>query len=613
MVAIGDIHGHESQMIELLGGLALIDGELDWTGGADHLVLMGDLVDRGSGDRAVLDLARKLQMQAEEVGGRVHVVLGNHEVMNLSGNFDYVTAESFAAFADEETREERRRALRAFRRSLSTRGLGRAELVAAFDDRFPPGYFGWSRAFAPDGEYGAWLIEQPTVVVINDRVFVHGGLTEEVAALGVEEINRRMRSSLLAFDDYDRQIESEWPHAYSDTMSAARRLARERGRRSRRGSRGVRTAADRLLEESQGLPFATDGPVWYRGSAIENERIEERQIDRVLELLEARSLVIAHTPTRSGDVTSRFNRRLYRTDVGMGYGRPGEALVFDDGTVGRFLPSYESIANINAEAPQGEGWPQGEEELPDDVLERFLTRARITSNDPADFGIPVRLLELESAGMHLRAVFGYAQETRQDAAAEGRSVPRRFQNTIAAYRVDRMMQLGRVPVTVPRRIDGKRGLVQIWLEGAWDLELIEEYNAWNYLEGLETEMAEAAAFSALIGLVERVPAGQMFLLASRRIALADNSVSFPESSAVEPYLPEGCGPVSAGFLAALRSLERRELIEELDDLVSVDAIDALLARRNKLVELCERPAPDWSLDKFRERVTGEIATTDDGR
>ena len=139
--------------------------------------------------------------------------------------------------------------------------------------------------FAATSSTGVWLLEQPTVVKVNGVVFVHGGLTEEVSALGLAGINRGVREGLL------------------------KRLKRGR--------------------PTDALPFAPWGPLWYRGYSLENERIVRDSLSEVLERLGARALVVAHTPTKSGRVTARFNGRLYRTDVGMGYGADPEALVFE--------------------------------------------------------------------------------------------------------------------------------------------------------------------------------------------------------------------------------------------------------------------------------------------
>ena len=86
VVAIGDIHGAYDEFTGLLRAVGLVDGDLHWQGGNTHLVSLGDLVDRGAGSKQVMDLLMRLQEQAEAAGGRVHVLLGNHELMNLTGD-----------------------------------------------------------------------------------------------------------------------------------------------------------------------------------------------------------------------------------------------------------------------------------------------------------------------------------------------------------------------------------------------------------------------------------------------------------------------------------------------------------------------------------------------
>jgi hypothetical protein len=112
---VGDVHGSPGNLIPILKSSGLLDGNLAWTGGASHLVLNGDLIDKGPSDRGVLDLARRLQSEAEVAGGRVHVVLGNHEAMNLDGNLRYVSKESFAEFADLEKQSDRKKGWMAFK------------------------------------------------------------------------------------------------------------------------------------------------------------------------------------------------------------------------------------------------------------------------------------------------------------------------------------------------------------------------------------------------------------------------------------------------------------------------------------------------------------------
>ena len=85
VVAISDVHGDYDAMQETLRRAGIVDEKLQWSAGAVHLVVTGDLLDRGPDSRRVMDLLRSLETAAAEQGGTVHLLLGNHEVMNLVG------------------------------------------------------------------------------------------------------------------------------------------------------------------------------------------------------------------------------------------------------------------------------------------------------------------------------------------------------------------------------------------------------------------------------------------------------------------------------------------------------------------------------------------------
>jgi predicted MPP superfamily phosphohydrolase len=115
IVALSDIHGAYDALVTTLQEAGVIDDKLDWSGADTHLVITGDLLDRGPDSRQVVDLIMRLEKQAPQAGGRVHQLLGNHEVMNLNGDVRYVSEAEFAAFADDESPQEREYWYRQFR------------------------------------------------------------------------------------------------------------------------------------------------------------------------------------------------------------------------------------------------------------------------------------------------------------------------------------------------------------------------------------------------------------------------------------------------------------------------------------------------------------------
>ena len=158
VVALGDLHGDLPQTERALRLAGVVDEQGRWSGGPTVLVQTGDVVDRGPDSKAILDLLRDLQSQAAEAGGRVELLLGNHEIMNLQGDWRYVHVGDVEAFGGLDAR------IAAFRR---------------------------------DGRIGQWLSSLQVVVQVGDAVFLHGGLHPRWAGLGLDGVNQAARSSLL--------------------------------------------------------------------------------------------------------------------------------------------------------------------------------------------------------------------------------------------------------------------------------------------------------------------------------------------------------------------------------------------------------------------------------
>jgi len=104
----------------------------------------------------------------------------------------------------------------------------------------------------------------------------------------------------------------------------------------------------------------------------------------------------------------------------------------------------------------------------------------------------------------------------------------------------------------------------------------------------------------LIGLNsdDRLRQGKMVLPISRRVMLADNGIAFAEEPTVEPFLPEGCGPVGPAFLHELGKLELATIKKDLDKLLSSAEIEAIMKRRDALLVKCAEENPDWSIQKL---------------
>ena len=112
IVVIGDIHADYLALTETLEKAGLINSDLDWTGRKVTVVIIGDLVDGKSrigewgndSDIKVIKLINHLSEKAKEKESRIVVLLGNHEFMNMNGNFNYSGENSIKEMGGEEKR-----------------------------------------------------------------------------------------------------------------------------------------------------------------------------------------------------------------------------------------------------------------------------------------------------------------------------------------------------------------------------------------------------------------------------------------------------------------------------------------------------------------------------
>jgi Calcineurin-like phosphoesterase len=264
VVAVGDVHGAYDRFVEILRAAGVVDARGRWNGGRTHLVQLGDVLDRGPDSRKALDLIQRLEGEAASAGGRVHVLLGNHEALRLLGNFRYTTPGEYAAFATGDSEEVRRRLAEAAAPDV------REQLIK----ETPLGMIEMIQAFGPDGVYGSELRKRNAVERIDGILFVHGGISPDVASLDCAKINSAIRKELS-----------------SD------------------------------LEETRHAPDASlsmgeNGPLWYRGLALEPDSFAP-QLDAILSAQHARAIVVAHTVLPDGVIAARFGGRVLVIDTGM--------------------------------------------------------------------------------------------------------------------------------------------------------------------------------------------------------------------------------------------------------------------------------------------------------
>lgn len=172
---LSDPHGKLDCVVSLLQGNGVIDQSLRWSYGRDRLVVIGDIFDRGEDVTAIYWLFYKLQQEAAEAGGSVHMLLGNHEPMELAGDTRYAKPKY---------------------------------LVLGRQVKLP-----YRELMGPRSELGRWIATWNTMEKLGDDLFVHAGLGKDFYDwdLSIPEVNARISKALF--------LKNKERKALSDTLA----------------------------------------------------------------------------------------------------------------------------------------------------------------------------------------------------------------------------------------------------------------------------------------------------------------------------------------------------------------------------------------------------------
>ena len=237
---VSDIHGEYEALIDLLQAAGIVDDELRWNWENGHLVVDGDIFDRGDRATETLWLVYRLEQEAPMDGGRVHYVLGNHDEMIIHGDNRYLN-------------------------DKYTSGVVRKSRIRHED------------LYGPDMELGRWLRTKPTMLRLNDILFVHAGISRELVERGltIDAVNQKMRDAL---DMNSSQV--------------------------------------RFSDEPRFL-LGSKGPLWYRGMVIDLEdrytRLTKEEVAAIVEYFGVSSIVVGHTET--DQVEQHYDGLVYTIDV----------------------------------------------------------------------------------------------------------------------------------------------------------------------------------------------------------------------------------------------------------------------------------------------------------
>ncbi len=196
--ALSDIHGNFDGFIKLLKSNHIIDDSLNWLWGKGHLVICGDVLDRGDLVTECLWLIYKLENQAEKAGGKVHYLLGNHELMILKDN-------------------------------------DKSSVHDKYILPFAKAGIDYCNLFEQNTVFGRWIRSKNVAEKINNILFVHGGIPPEFIDMGytIDNMNQLIHAYLKENSDFDLDlkqlaIQPTWYRGYFYNIDQSKELKKIR-------------------------------------------------------------------------------------------------------------------------------------------------------------------------------------------------------------------------------------------------------------------------------------------------------------------------------------------------------------------------------------------------
>jgi Calcineurin-like phosphoesterase len=329
VVAIGDIHGDVDALNGILQRAGIIDAGGRWIASDAVLVQLGDVTDRGPRVRAAMDLLMDLERQASAAGGRVAVLLGNHEIMNLLGDGRYVTPAIYETFADQRSAQRRQEAYDAYVRLCRGRFVELGQLLPGISQPLskeewmaahPPGFVEYREAFGPQGRYGRWLRSKPAVLRLNDKVFLHAGINPDRAPRDLDDINKQALAEIRRFDEYRRRMVDRKLALPFFTLSEILTAAQVELQVSASAAKPEEVdplGLSALMAIDGWSIIHPEGPLWFRGFATWPSDAGATQMTDLLRRYNVGHFVVGHTIPEPKRITPRFSGAVFLIDTGM--------------------------------------------------------------------------------------------------------------------------------------------------------------------------------------------------------------------------------------------------------------------------------------------------------
>jgi len=399
-----------------------------------------------------------------------------------------------------------------------------------------------------------WLIDLPYVIQINEQVFSYKGLSEIARNMSLDDFNQSLKREL------------------------------------------IESSSDKLAKDQAGSVeaklFSKFSPINYDGNALCHPFFESDRLTEILGGWNAKKLWTNHIYNKKTNIYQRLNGQLFTIDMGNVYPQTDQ----EDSNqvmVAKLLTNGQIfLANGDLEfekTPQlaPNRYHLNPDDMSDAEVEDFLKTAKVIDKENTKRGItkPFKVT-LKKGEKILYAVFKYldtyprAQYRKWN---KDKAYADRYIYELAAYKFDRILKLGLVPVTVKRKIEGQQGVVQLWIENLTSkLDMEENGVKYNGFCDRAAQHHMMYAFDYLVRNTDRNQSNTLYGEGDGQIWFIDHSRAFGTSLNRSQELKKKTIDISESFKAALQALPYQELLT-LSPWLHQKQIKALWKRRKKLL------------------------------
>lgn len=235
-------------------------------------------------------------------------------------------------------------------------------------------------------------------------------------------------------------------------------------------------------------------------------------------------------------------------------------------------------------------------------IESFLLKARVVKTRPAGKGVTDSIRATMTDGVVTHDAHIQTVEQHKNVFQTKAGVELNFRDTwqfnVAAYRLDRLIGLNMVPVSVERRWSGDLASYTWWVD---DVLTDEEGRIKKNLSAPDAvawyeQIHHIRLFDQLIRNMDRNQ-GNMLITTDWRIWAIDHTRAFRTGKDLRN--PSYIRRIDRQVLERLKAMDRDGLRKGLGPFLRDEEIDGVLARRDVIVQLLEGIGPPAVFDRVR--------------